>query len=364
PTPEPPPTTPATTGLPDELDTSLIGLQGHFVIPDQQDMLLDMSAYDLKVGWVKQQVDWAVIEYIPGDYTVYLGALDGFVNGAFDRNMNVLLSFAHAPDWARTTTDQDGPPTNYEDYYRFVTFILNRYKGKVQAVEVWNEPNLRREWVGAELNGASYVELLAGAYPVIKAVDPSIVVVSAGLAPTGVTSDLAVDDRLYFRQMYEAGVQQHADAIGIHPYGWANPPEVLCCGQPGSGPSHNDHPSFFFLDTIQDYRAIQAEFGDSERPLWATEFGWGTMQSLGLEVPAEQPFFQHVNEQQQAMYIVDAFRLAQTLDYMGPMFLWNLNVATLDGFDPNQAGYSILRDELDRPRPAYEQLRDYPRSTE
>ncbi|MEJ2149588.1 MAG: hypothetical protein P8Z40_08905 [Chloroflexota bacterium] len=42
------------------------------------------------------------------------------------------------------------------------------------------------------------------------------------------------------------------------------------------------------------------------------------------------------------------------------MFLWNLNVATLDGYDPNQGAYSILA-QIDRPRLAYDVLRDTPR---
>jgi hypothetical protein len=229
-------------------------------------------------------------------------------------------------------------------------------------MEVWNEPNLRREWNGAAMSGAEYVRLLSGAYQTIKSVDPRITVISAGLAPTGVTNEVAIDDRLYLRQMYEAGLSIHTDVVGIHPYGWANPPEMRCCNDPNGPPTHNNHPTFFFLNTLEDYRAIQMEFGDSGRQLWATEFGWGTMEGLDMPAPDEQPFFAYVNQEQQSRYIRDAYLMAQQWDFMGPMFLWNLNVATLDGHvDPNQAGYSILID-INHARAAYNVLRDTPKT--
>ncbi len=364
--PTPPPTpaplpTPAPTSS-DALQRSRLGIQGHFSIPDEdRQRLLDKVAYQLEFTWVKVQVDWSLTEYAPGQYSVELDKLDAFVEEAFDRNLRVLLSVVKAPDWARSTTEEDGPPVDYTAYYNFLRTITQRYRGKIAAIEVWNEPNLRREWNGAALSGAEYVRLLSGAYSTIKQEDGNILVISAGLAPTGVNSEIAVNDRLYLRDMYQAGVASYADAIGIHPYGWANPPWARCCGDSGGVPSHNNDPSFFFLNTIEDYRAIQVEFGDS-RQLWATEFGWGTVDGLDLPIPAEQPFFAYLSQSQQGTYIIEAYRMAQQWDFMGPMFLWNLNVATLEGhIDPNQAGYSIMI-EVDRPREAYRMLRDIPKS--
>lgn len=345
--------------------TSRLGIQGHFFIPgEDRRRLLDLIAYDLDFGWVKIQVDWSLVEYAPGQYSSLLDELDLFMDEAHNRGLRVLLSVAKAPDWARVTTEEDGPPSDYSRYYDFLRLLVLRYKYKLDAIEVWNEPNLRREWNGGTLAGAEYVEFLAGAYETIKREDARILVISAGLGPTGVNDgSTAIDDRVYLRQMYEAGIANYADAIGIHPYGWANPPWARCCGDSGGVPSHNEHPSFFFLNTIEDYRAIQSEFGDLERPLWATEFGWGTVDGLGLPVPENAPFFAYTDQGEQAEYILEAYRMAQEWDFMGPMFLWNLNVASLAGFDSSQAGYSILGEDQ-RPRPAYERLRDTPRVEE
>lgn len=369
--PTPSSTSPVATSVPPTLNVpsagalhrSRLGIQGHFSIPDQErDVLLDMVAYELQFAWVKVQVDWSRIEYAPGQYSIELDKLDAFMQDGVTRELHILLSVVKAPDWARSTTDEDGPPTDRQSYYNFLRFIVQRYGYQISAIEVWNEPNLRREWNGATLSGSDYVDLLAGAYQAIKSADPRITVISAGLAPTGVASEVAMDDRQYLRQMYEAGLASHTDVVGIHPYGWANPPSARCCGDSGGVPSHNNHPSFFFLNTIEDYRAIQEEFGDSSRQLWATEFGWGTMEGLDLPMPEEQPFFAYLSADKQAQYIRDAYLMAQEWDFMGPMFLWNLNVATLDGhLDANQAGYSILLD-IYHPRAAFNVLRDTPKS--
>src|SRR5258708_26171840 len=96
--------------------------------------------------------------------------------------------------------------------------------------------------------------------------------------------------------------------------------------------------------------------------LWATEFGWGTFQNLkeGSHVdgkPAMPPsdpsiaWMTVLTENQQAVYIIRAFDLAENSDiagFMGPMFLWNMNFASLKEFTtsskPSQpeAGYSVL----------------------
>lgn len=348
------------------LAQSQLGIQGHFLIDDDERLrLLDRVAYDLEFGWVKQQVRWDEFEYAPDRYSdVMVETLDLFMDDAQNRDLKILLSVVAAPDWARNTTEQDGPPIDYEDYNDFIKWIVLRYKTKLTAIEIWNEPNLGREWRGGTLSGAEYVRLLAGAYQTVKSEYPegNIQVISAGLAPTGVNDgDNAIDDRQFLRQMYEAGVANYADAIGIHPYSWGNPPWTRCCGDWGGAPSHNDHPSFFFLDTIEDYREIQTGFNDAGRPLWATEFGWGTMDGLNRATPENAPYFDYLNAELQADYIVEAFRMAQDWDFMGPMFLWNLNIASVPNLDMNQSGYSILID-VEHPRPAFDALEEIPKA--
>jgi hypothetical protein len=160
--------------------------------------------------------------------------------------------------------------------------------------------------------------------------------------------------------MYDAELARVSDGVGVHPYGWSNPPSARCCGDPNSPPGYDEHPSFFFKDTIEDYRAIQVEYGDGVDKLWITEFGWGTVEGFGVPVPLGAPYFADISEQLQAEYVWQAYVMAQQWDYLGPMFLWNLNMVTIPGVDPEAAAYSIFS-SVDNPRPAYELLRDAPK---
>lgn len=342
------------------LSRQRMGIQGYFQLdPVDMDFWLTKTA-DAGFTWVKYQVNWKVTEDPPDQYPL-VSTLDAFFNNAQHHKMNVLLSVVKAPDWARETHDLDGPPKEYADYFNFVRFLASRYKDRLNetqiAFEIWNEPNTVREWSGAPLSAPDYLTLLSGSYVAIKAEESRYIVVSAGLAPTGVNDGVnAIDDRVYLRQMYDAGLARVTDAVGVHPYGWANPSDLRCCSDPAGPPVFNDDPRFFFLNTIEDYRAIQAEYGDSElHDLWATEFGWASMIGTGAEASPDTPWFNYVTPDQQAAYDLQAFLSMQDSDYMGPMFLWNLNMSTLAGFNADYAGYSLFLPNR-TPRPAYELL--------
>jgi hypothetical protein len=212
----------------------------------------------------------------------------------------------------------------------------------------------------------------ASAYDAIRAAEggPGITVVTAGLATTGVTDDTSTDDRTYLRQMYQAGLGGYENiAIGIHPYGAWHPPDARCCSNSEQG--YDEHPSFFFLDTIEDYHDIMVESGDNVRKLWATEFGWGTYDGLILSdgqtalPPSDVPYFAYITARQQAEYIIRAFEIGQSLPYMGPMILWNLNFAGttyVEQQDPRSA-YAILGNMEDPRRPAFRWLARAPKTS-
>ena len=63
-----------------------------------------------------------------------------------------------------------------------------------------------------------------------------------------------------------------------------------------------------------------------------------------------------VSEQQQAEYIVQAFRMGEERDWVATMFLWNVNLATVWGPGDPVSAYSLLRPDGSY-RPAYIALR-------
>lgn len=348
-----------TPGMPQNTATNVgfaYGVQLH--LPNQNIPQVVQAASALEVTWVKQQIEWAIYEANAG--SINWAPLDEIVNALDGAGFNILLSVGSAPGWARDSDQEKGPPTDYQTYANFIGQLAQRYKGKVDAYEVWNEQNLRREWnTPRGISAASYVELLRLAYTAIKNADSSALVITGGLAPTGFNDGVnAIDDRVYLRQMYAAGVAEWSDAIGAHPNGWANPPDSTCCrNNRPAVPAWDDHPSFFFKQTLADYRQIMVENGDSGTFIWPTEFGWGSNDGLNVEPPPEYAFVAFTSLDEQASYILRGFQLGKELGYIGPMFLWNLNFCPVVGVTGEQCLWSLL-DPAGNPRPAYLTLRD------
>ncbi|MFZ0547117.1 MAG: cellulase family glycosylhydrolase [Candidatus Promineifilaceae bacterium] len=360
-TPSPTPT-PSATPTPDypiysgpPLDRNQIGIQVHLHREDIPGIFDHLQA--LHMGWVKVQVSWKLYQPEPDRLDEVLFAeLDELVAKAAENNIKVLLSVAKAPEWSRPTTELDGPPIDYDHYRAFMALLAARYTGRVAAYELWNEANLQREWNGVSLNAADLVALIRAGATGVRSVDGTAVLISGAPSPTGINDGItAVDDRQYFREMVAAGVLDVVDAVGAHPYGWANPPDATAANPDSAATSHNNHPSFFFLDTLQDYHAILEGAGRPETPIWVTEFGWGSFDRLEAPPPAGVEFMNDVSEWQQAVYILRAYEIGQSLEWVGPMFLWNLNFGPTLGPDFIETGFSVLRPDGSR-RPVYEAL--------
>jgi hypothetical protein len=362
------------------LRRELMGIQIHPHVDSREFNDLLVRARDLNVTWVKFQFNWSLLEYAPGQYTELFLMLRLYVQQTHTQNFKVMVSVAKAPGWARTP-DADGqlreagPPSDPQMLANFLTGMLNQIGRDangvpyVDAIEVWNEPNLQREWHGQPMTGESYMRYFRPAYDAIRAFSPNIVVITAAPAPTG-DSAVSTNDRTWLQQIYNAGLAQYGAsvAVGIHPYGWANSPDARCCPSPARG--WDDQRQFFFLDTIEDYRAIMVASGHSNAQLWGTEFGWATFEGLRTvnggqpPNPPDAPYFGFINQQQQANFTLRAFQLAQERPYLGPMILWNLNFSTLlgavDQSDP-QSGYGLL-DSNWQPRPVYVMLQQAPKN--
>ena len=185
-----------------------------------------------------------------------------------------------APDWARpgnTDRSVEGPPADPQTYADYVAAFAAHNKGKVKAIEVWNEQNLWYEWGHEPLNAGRYVELLCRAYRAIKAADPGMAVIAGAMTPTGVNDgSTAIDDVVYLQQMYAAGAKNCFDGVGAHPSGYNNPPDAKFGYNNPAEPSFKNHPSFFFRDTMERYRAVMVANGDAGKRVWPTEFGWAS----------------------------------------------------------------------------------------
>jgi len=268
-------------------------------------------------SWLKQQVEWRDIEPAKGHFN--WGGLDEVVAVSNGAGIRVLFSVLRSPPWA--SGHPDSPPRNFNDYGDFMAALAARYAGKGMAYEIWNEQNLKREWHDYPLNACKYVELLKIAYTRIKAVDPSAIVVAGALTPTGVNDpNIGFDDRSFLQQMYDCGMSGWYDALGAHPSGFNNPPDAdWRTWQDPQRPSFKGHPSFFFKNTMEDYRNIMVNNGDN-KPIWVTEFGW----AVGAPIPGYEYAPQN-SEEERARWFVTAYQMGRNWGWVGVMFLWNLD---------------------------------------
>ena len=363
------PQTPITTALASVpgLNSDRMGLQLYYNVDiDTWWQLVTIRTRATGVSWIKMQANWEFLQPNgPNDInSTTLRLFQSHVQRAHNEGFNVLISVVKAPDWARNRADADGPPYDPQLLANFITFLMSAIGEQTSAIEIWNEPNLQREWVGdLPFNGAGYMQLFRPAYDVIRAYNPTMPIITAGLAPTGTNAELgSIDDRIFLQQMFDAGLRDFADpnlAIGVHPYSWGNPPDARCCNNvPNRG--WDDNPHFFFMNTIEEYRDIMVRNGWSDKQMWATEFGWATWSGIDSEPP--ETWMSYNTPEQQAEYTLRAFEIGQSRDYMGPMFLWNLNFANNALLEERNemVGYSLFVPGLPF-RPLYDALVNRPK---
>ena len=315
-------------------------------------------------GWVKQQVEYFRFNPAKGQYN--WAELDRIADGCQARGVKVMFSVVKAPGWSRPPGDTDeGPPADPQDYADFVGAMAAHFKGRVQAYEVWNEQNLYYEWGGrgGKLNAAKYMDLLKLAYPAIKAADPGAIVISGALTPTGMNDgDIAIRDSIYLEQMYQNGLKDYSDAVGAHPSGYNNPPDAdwQTYQDPTAGFGGKGDPSWFFRGTMETYRNIMVKYGDADKKIWPTEFGWASVQGLGVAPVAGYGYAADNTEAEQAEFITQAYQMGKSWGWVGTMFLWNLNFAPVSGAADEKAAFGIVRDDWS-PRAAFDALAAMPK---
>ena len=328
-----------------------------------------IMAERLKLNWTKAQVRWRDFQPDPNDYSkaqTNWQLLDAFTADANKKGLNILFGIIDAPPWSRSTIkpDKTGPPDDYTLAAKFFAKVMARYKGCVQAVEVWNEMNIDREWTtkSGVIAGSEYVKFLKVVVPAIRAVNPSIMVVMGALAPTGYTKPgQSEDDFAYMDQFVAAGGPALVDCIGVHLNGYNMPPDKewnAGYNNPAAkfrGPFDNPNHSWSFKSTLYGY------YQRTSKPQCVTEFGWASMQNLG--VPGNPPHFEFAldnTEKQQADWIVQGFQIMRDAGFVRFGIVFNLDYIQKIGQKPNQAGgdpatYSIIRPD-GAPRPAFDAI--------
>lgn len=228
--------------------------------------------------WVKQSFAWETIEGAGKgvyDWTV----ADRVVKQANESGLKLLARLSSDPD--KTNFWAGHPPGNAANFADFAAALAGRYNcapgavGCIQAFQIWNEPNLAREWGDNRPNPAEYVGFLGQSYAAIKRANPNAVVINAGMAPTGDDSAIAMPDDKFYDQMYQAmggNSNGYFDALGVHGAGFAAPPEL----DPATAAADKKYGGwrFFAFRHVEDIRNIMVRYGDTNKKIVILEFGW------------------------------------------------------------------------------------------
>ena len=203
------------------------------------------------------------------------------------------------------------------------------------AIEVWNEPNIDREWAAGQISPQRYTEMLRRAYSAIKAANPNTLVISGAPAPTGFfggCSGAGCDDQPFLQGMAQAGAANYMDCIGAHYNEGIVPPDATS-GDPRGSSSFYTRYFWGMVNTY--YNAFRGA-----RPVCFTEFGYLTPEGFP-PLPGAFGWAENVTLAQQAQWLDRAVSLAANSGKVNLLIVWNIDFTNYDS-DP-MAGYAIIR---------------------
>lgn len=218
---------------------------------------------------------------------------------------------------------------------KFSTYLAGLAQLNPDAMEIWNEPNIDREWPQGQINGANYAQMLIAAYNAIKQVNPAVMVISGAPAPTGYFGGQCAaqgcDDNIFITQMQQAGAASALDCVGMHYNDGIVPPDQTSGDPRGS----SNHYSRYFKTLINLYAGVFPG-----KPVCFTELGYLSPEGYG-PLPAGFEWAANTTIQKQADWQALAAKIAKTGDRVRLIIVWNLDATQYDA-DP-MAGYAIIR---------------------
>jgi polysaccharide biosynthesis protein PslG len=251
----------------------------------------DMAAFEaMPTHWVRTAVRWDLVEPNSADQDDWT-KVDRIVDDATADHLSLILDITGTPQWARAadaTTNVQFPP-DLQTYATFTGKIAQRYKGKVAAYELGNEPNHVKSF--ATPDPKLYEQVLQLSYPLIKAADPGTKVLTGGLGGTTAKGVIGGDE--YLEALYKAGAKPYFDGVSYHPYTYPLLP--------------SDDSGARSWSRMLHARQVMVDNGDADKQIWVTEYG----------APTGGPG--SVSQQQQAAIMYDAYRLWATYSWAGPL---------------------------------------------
>jgi hypothetical protein len=286
----------------------------------------DMAGIAAAKGkWVRTAVRWDLVEPDSADTDDWAKA-DEIVAQAQEHGLRLIIDLTGAPEWARKPgTAPAAFPADLHTYATFAGKVAARYRGKVAAYELGNEPNHVKSF--AKPDAAVYADVLRFSYPLVKAADPDALVLTGGLGGNRAKNGNIPGD-VFLADLYKAGAKPYFDAVSYHPYTYPMLPSA-------------DHGQRGWSRMLAA-RKTMVDNGDGDKQIWVTEFG----------APTDGP--NRVTQKQQAAIMHDAYRVWSGYSWGGPLCWFNYRDKGTDTSD--QSNFFGLYTKDGRPKPALEQF--------
>ena len=315
------------------------------------DRTLQMVA-EANIPWIKQEFPWQEIEFKKNyfhddkwDKSAW-EKFDRIVDMADKYDLKIIARVGHPPAWAKAD-DGSGPLKDNQDLADFTNALLEHYDGRIQYVQVWNEPNLAAEWVpGQAVEPEGYAEMMKTVYPAVKQEHPDAVILSAPLAITleGTSLRGNMNELEYWAGLYDNGIKDNFDIASANAYGLDQPPDA----PPGE--------RVLNFRRVELLRAIMEDNDDADKPVWLNEYAWNASpESLPEE---EKNYWRHVTEEQQAEWTVQGIEYArQNWPWAGVISIWYFR--QVGDIPPEKAEYYFRMVNPDfTTTPVYEAVKD------
>jgi hypothetical protein len=251
--------------------------------------------------------------------------MSGAIGGAHGQGFKILLSVIG--DKSQVMND------SYQRSY--ASYVAQLAAQGADAIEIWNEANLDREWPRDQIDPAAYTRLLAYSYNAIKGSNGGTIVVSGAPAPTGAEAAFpgqVMNDDNWLRGVVNAGGLSYMDCVGVH----YNEGTVSPTAWTGATQGDNYY-TRYYGGMVNTYRSITG----GARPLCFTELGYLSPEGYGA-LPSNFAWASSTTVAQQAQWLGEAVSLARGSGQVRMMIVFNVDFTQWLPTDP-QAGYAIIR---------------------
>jgi len=213
----------------------------------------DYAFMDLTgTSWIRQTFQWSDINNQQKEWD--FSKFNRIVEQAEKHGSKVLAVLGYDVGWIHKNKSRTNHISSEQLplFLNYVREVVTQYKGKVDAWEIWNEPNLFF-WKGPD---EDFFKLAVEAAKIVKELDPATPLLA------GSTFQVPED---FIRKLNQYGVFNYADALSIHPYDTS----------PGRTSLH-----------IAKAKKLLSDLG-LDKELWITEVGYPTR---GYYITRVSPF--------------------------------------------------------------------------